>query len=302
MTRAATLAILAFVAGCGDQGAPSLGRATGAIRGGAPDTGHDAVVALVMDYGQNTYGLCTGTVIHVGEGTALVLTAAHCLVQVDAMGEPKIPLARLAPTKVVVATGATITLGSGLHAAAVTVHPAYDGFIGSPNDLATVRINGDQAASMPVIPVLSPADDTLDVGSTVSLVGYGDNNQTAIDGTRRFVDKPVKWLNAQFLGFDQSDGSGACHGDSGGPTLAVAGGAPAVAGVASFVKGTINDDCASAFTSTRLGPHADFLAQAIADMSTPDGGGGCTLDRGRPSPGGPLLLLACLLGRRRRRR
>jgi secreted trypsin-like serine protease len=302
MTRAATLAILAFSLGCGDQVVPPLGRAESAIRGGATDTTHDAVVALVMQYGQNTYGLCTGTVIHVGDDTALVLTAAHCLVQMDALGEPKIPPAALGPHQVLVAIGRTITPGAGLHAAAVTVHPAYDGFIGTPNDLATVRLNGNGAATLPVIPALAPADDTLDVGSMVTLVGYGDNDQSANDFTRRFVEKPVKWLNAQFLGFDQTDGHGACHGDSGGPALVTVGGAPAVAGVASFVKGSINDDCNSAFTSTRLGPHADFLARAIADMSTPDSGGGCTLAPGRPSPVGLLLLLACLLGGRRRRR
>jgi hypothetical protein len=225
-------------------------------------------------------------------------------VQVDNAGEPKLPPVPLPAAKITVLPNGILG-GPPLPATALTINPGYDAFIGSRNDVAIVRVTGD-VATLPVVQPLAAADDQLQVGATVTLVGFGEAEQPDSLGVRRAVEKPVKWLNAQFLGFDQTDGLGACSGDSGGPTLVTVGGATALAGVASFVAGTRADPCATNFTSIRIGQHADFLAKAITNMGAAPSDGGCTLAAAPPVGAtkrlwlDALLVVAVLALRRRR--
>lgn len=288
--------------GCGDPVPGPVDKMSGAIRGGAADTEHAAVVALITSLGMNRQGICSGTVIHVQDGAALVLTAAHCVVEVDVAGDAKIPPEPLPAARIVVAPNGLVG-GPTLPATAVTVNPGYDAFIGSRNDVAIVRVTGD-VATLPVLPSLAPADDQLQVGSILTLVGFGEAEQPESFGARRTVDKPVKWLNDQFLGFDQTDGLGACSGDSGGPALVTIGGSILLAGVASFVSGTRQDECETGFTSIRIGQHSAFLAKAIDDIdAAPAPDGGCALAPAAAPDGFTLdaLLVAALLALRRRR-
>jgi Trypsin len=269
-----------FLTACGGAPADSPGPTLGAILGGELDADHPAVVGLTATYGDGRAGICSGTVIFVEGRSALVLTAAHCVVELDAAGDVKTPVVVLPASSLDVTGGGFIAqdrmLGRTFHAVAVSVADGYDGFIGSPDDVAIVRIVGATAA-LPRLSALTAAQDQLQAGAAVTLVGFGDDETPDSAGLRRSTQKVVAWLNPQFIGFDQTDGHGVCEGDSGGPVLVSVDGAAAVAGVTSFVGGAARSPCGGGSTTIRVGAHADFIARAAQAIPPTLDCASCTL-------------------------
>jgi MYXO-CTERM domain-containing protein len=208
-----------------------------AIYYGSLDTTHQAVVSVSAGG-----GMCTGTIVAVNGSSGYVLTAAHCLVSWGTQTYP--------PNQVSVRIGNNYNTPTATYtAAAVKVHPLYDGDDGSANDFGMIRFTG-ATSSTPVIPAMAPAQDNLAVGTQVDLVGYGQTESSYNNSQRRHIVKPIADLNSAWLIFNQTGTSGGtCSGDSGGPALSL--GTERVAGVTSFgTGGTCTEDGYSGRVST----------------------------------------------------
>jgi MYXO-CTERM domain-containing protein len=268
--------------GRGIEGDRSAGR-SGPIIGGTADTTHDAVLALIQFETPTRGFACTGTTIAQSGTSAFLLTAAHCVLQHDAMDQVIQPMTIASPSMLTVVQGpdwqASLALGHNFSVAAVSVAAGYDGATESPNDVAVVRFV-TSTPSLPVIPILEAADDTLAVGSTLTLVGYGETTVgDPTNSTRQTLDRPIDNLDAQHIFYLQNDMKGGCSGDSGGPALTRVGGAERVAGVFSYTVDlpSINLFCSLQSASVRVSSLASFI-HSIA-------GGGSPPDAGRPDAG-----------------
>ncbi len=174
------------------------------IIGGTVDTTTDAVVFL---FDNNQGAACSGTIIAKNGSTAWVLTAGHCngmdyVIQADdsddCFGQGN----------------------SGCQAVYDVVdddpHPNWNGNAGNGYDFRVLRISG--AANAPVIPIATNPDGLAN-GSPIVAVGYGITPSQ--NSLRRRVTESVDGFQANppLVYADQTDGTGSCSGDSGGPIL-----------------------------------------------------------------------------------
>jgi MYXO-CTERM domain-containing protein len=222
MKRSAAWLLVLGAVGCGGDAEPErLGVDTAAIINGTPDTTHDAVVACF-----SSMGGCTATVVHTDGFNAYVLTAAHCMFQINNPSASD-PINQCA--------SATDYAGTVDWVATVTdseVHPQYDNQQ-LAYDFAMLKLV-NVPSGIPVIPAMSPSEDDLQIGSQVLHVGYGVT--TAGGGGNSVRRKTSNTLSEIFqlqVGYNQPS-SGPCNGDSGGPTIATVGGQERVGGVVSF--------------------------------------------------------------------
>jgi hypothetical protein len=198
-------------AGEDDGAVDSLGRTQAPIINGTPDSDHQAVVTVV-----SFSSACTGTIIHVEGAYAYVLTAAHCFLP----GPPQ-----------QIRVGDDYNLPSQiLSVVDFTDHPSYNQG-DQAYDFGMVRASGANGVT-PVIPALTPAEDTLAPGTQVLHVGYGLTSWPGGMTTRRHqVLGVLDQVAPAQISYNQP-GSGPCSGDSGGPNLTV--GSERVAGVISY--------------------------------------------------------------------
>ena len=234
------------------------------IYGGTLDTTHDAVVALVR-FGRTTIGSCSGTTIAKQAGSGILLTAAHCVLEIDANEQVVVPIKVVSPGSLIVLPGADFQVGfntaKAYYVADITVHPQYDGNTQNPYDLALVRYLGATDAT-PIIPALSVADDKFAVGSPFTLVGFGKTESNSNNSQRRKVDKVVSSLTTRQISYDQRDGKGSCQGDSGGPALVQTPGGERVGGVTSYG----DSDCTTTGVSVRVSADATFIQGVLSNV------------------------------------
>lgn len=222
--------------GCSSAGQVESGepeQSGASIAGGTQDTTTNAVMALV----NTTGGACSGTTIAVNGQFGYLLTAAHCVVQIDSGGNVVVPVQQVTPEELLVVPGADYQ--AGLSSAtyypvqAFLMNPGYTGN-SSGADIAVVRYVGATAAT-PTIPHMTAAEDDLAVGTSLRFVGYGQTPTNSQNSQRFSVVDTVDILYSDEIWSDESDGTGTCHGDSGGPSLRdLGGGQLRVAGIASY--------------------------------------------------------------------
>jgi hypothetical protein len=249
-------AVALSLAACGASDVPStdgraaepIGHTSSAVINGQLDTTHQAVVAIVLQQGQQG-GLCSGTIVKVDPTTHIgwVVAAAHCV---------DIP-------PVFVLQGDDFSQSNVLRYDVIDykADSRWAGQVGSPYDFAVLRIAGVDA-STPTIPLVG-ASDGLSVGTPVVSVGYGRTSLIASGAgsentIRRRVSKTLGQVG-QMLAYDMQN-SGICQGDSGGPVLVTSGGVEKVAGVHSYVQG----DCNGTGVSGRVSFDLSFLSGEIA--------------------------------------
>ena len=185
--------VLALVA-CSDSGAPPpepIQSSAQSIIRGERERGQDAVVMLYFADGRSG-GMCTGTII----APRVVLTAKHCT-------------QGWSPADFTVAVGPNPFAGAvafyGVSEIRTTEGGALDG-----RDIAVLILDEDAAET----PFPLSADQPVR-GRDVTLIGYGQT-ESSDGGTKyRAVDTVTYVLPTEFV----TDGHGACHGDSGGPTF-----------------------------------------------------------------------------------
>ncbi len=168
-----------------------------AIINGNKDTTHQAVVLVS---GSNN-SACSGTIISVKSGAGYVLTAAHC-------GNPQFVL-----------QGNDYNNPTAYYPA--TKYQRHSGWTGQPPnyDFMMVQISGVNG-STPVIPAMSPGEDSLGVGTQIRHVGYGKSGPAPGSATsqRHEIVGTLSGVQALTVTYNQPNG-GPCSGDSGGPQL-----------------------------------------------------------------------------------
>lgn len=173
-----------------------------AIIGGTTDTTHKAVVALASNN-----GLCSGTIIAKNGSTGWVLTAGHCSGMQIAMQANNYQ--------------SCFNMSAGCEAVydvvADTPHPNWNGDAGDGYDFRILQISG-VTASTPVIPAAQNPDGLAN-GSPIEAVGYGVTESNDNNSVRMHVTETVDDLSSLMVAADQTDGTGSCSGDSGGPIL-----------------------------------------------------------------------------------
>lgn len=220
----------------------------------ASDPVAKTTVALKITLPEGT-ALCTGSII----AEDLIVTAAHC---VNPHG-----------------TGMKVVFG--LKSSATTTRAATDARVpqeyrGDASegidqyDIGLIRFEGGLPAGYAAAKVL-PESISLTDHQTVTLAGYGitDGITHAGAGTLRKTDVQIKQANygrTEVL-LDQTQGHGACHGDSGGPALVTSGGNSYVWGVTNRgAPDNAPDDCLHLSVYTKINAHQAWLDGAAHDM------------------------------------
>lgn len=187
--------------------APEPGSGT-AIIGGEPagDLEFPTVVAVVV----NGTALCTGTVV----AANLVLTAGHCLADLP----DTVPVAVFYGNEIDAMQPVGVTsFGAHPDFCATCDEDIYDyGYVVTASEFV--------APYTPPIVTQQEWDDTMSVGTEITLVGFGDDPNAATDsiGVKRVVTTTIDRFSAEglefFAGGDDRD---SCQGDSGGPAFVI---------------------------------------------------------------------------------
>jgi MYXO-CTERM domain-containing protein len=222
MRRLAFLSLLAIPAtlGCSSsspiaQPSERTGSAGQQIYYGQPDSTHNAVIAILA---KNQDWACSGTIVAKNGSSGFVLTAAHC-------AQPNDP-----PAYVVYGTDYSDPNATVFQVTDSKIDPAYDAN-SHEHDFQMLTITG-VSAQTPTIPVMTPAQDNLKAGSTVTFVGYGKTENNPNNTKRFYVSGPLADVYALTVDYGQQNG-GPCEGDSGGPSLTTIGGQEVVSTVTS---------------------------------------------------------------------
>ncbi len=138
-------------------------------------------------------------------------------------------------------------------------------------DIALVRFEGKLPKGYHAAHLL-PAKRKLEKGDEVVLAGYGITNASKKSGSGTLRKATVTVNQPEFgqteILLDQRRGSGACHGDSGGPAFVESNGKYYLMGVTS--RGypvTAPDDCKHEVVYTRVNAYREWISQASKELS-----------------------------------
>ncbi len=180
--------------------------------------------------------LCTGTLV----APDLVLTAAHCVTP-SVLGYSSQSQVTAATSVIVDTTNVYGTSGREISASETIPNPYFDIDNLGDNDIGLVRLSQSVTDRTPS--VINRLHNDAMPGLTTTLIGYGltdpyDDNSAGrlyvLANKSSIACTSDLGSDANLLCYTQSDGTGSCSGDSGGPSFATIGGAQKVVGVTSF--------------------------------------------------------------------
>ena len=220
---------------------------------GFPDNGRHPNVGAIMVPARSGVGyaeVCSGTLV----SPTVFLTASHCTAFLEA--DPRPEFVTFDETDVE-------PFPSGLIPATARTNPAYKGGV---REDVSVMVLGSPVSGIPfaALPKQVGYLDTLglDQSTKLTVVGYGTSEKTIVkgengpqfpfDGDRGYGIGSFNALTSQWLKMSQNAAhadSGACYGDSGGPTFL--GAAPNEGNVVLAVTSTGDAPCYSTNVASR---------------------------------------------------
>lgn len=222
------IAATAFLISCGSDGGGSesidqcgaLGlsaaAATAKIANGTDctDLNKSPVVAVVVNFGDGSAGICSGTMISANK----VLTAAHCLENA---------------VKVDVILGVSASKQAYITSSSWLIHPNFsrstNGILG--NDVGVINV--PVPLPLPTVPILASA--APQVGQKAVVFGYGTTGAAEDYGQLRSGVMKIAAVDAGRIFADYDGGtSNVCSGDSGGPLLLQIGSQLTIGGTTSY--------------------------------------------------------------------
>lgn len=222
------------------------------------------IASVVTKDGQEGQSICTGSLLK----NSMVLTAGHCVPVGDEFQEVALyiifnpDLNKMQRTDVRLVTDAVI-------------HPEY-GKMGQEgedaNDVAVLKFAGALPRGYQTAKFLAD-ESLLTTGTKVTLAGYGlietDGVNTKSDDHLRKVDvEIVESFGKTEILLDQTQGKGACHGDSGGPAFLNVDGTEYVWGITSRGAGKDGkDDCSLVSVYTKVASQATFINEAMKTLN-----------------------------------
>jgi MYXO-CTERM domain-containing protein len=238
---------------------------------GTLDSSHTAVLSLLIGGGGGgSFAECSGSVVQVTNGTAYVLTAAHCCNQ----GAPQV---------VVMASdysvGENALFGGGVSPPVFNVDQSsvfFDSaYNGQDHDFCMFKVPG-VPANTPTLALPSSASDGVDIGVQVEHVGYGVTDQSQNNSQRRTGTDSITADDANTISYHQGGASqipGPCEGDSGGPALIPAGAPQSQQTIVATTSFGLTQTCGaddtgtSSRVSSEIGP-GGFITSFLADTPT----------------------------------
>ncbi|MBK9071391.1 MAG: trypsin-like serine protease [Myxococcales bacterium] len=244
----AIAALTAWVVGCVDSGEFATTESSSHEIIGGTEVPAGELRAVVPMFILFAGGLCTASII----GPTYALTAAHCVYDAPEL------------EKVAIAIDGVIHNATALH-----VHPGYGQGDTIIHDIAVIEFS----PATEIAPLLLRRTP-VEVGTEAMFAGYGyttpadaEGNFAGQPGTLYRYSEPIAscatWeANSgrnlrdyrQFC-IPQTDGTGTCSGDSGGPAIVYGKGPPRIAGVTSYG----DKDCTEFGVSTRVDWYAFFI-------------------------------------------
>lgn len=244
------------------------------IIGGTPVQANDPIArSTVMIYGftgkKGQGYICTGSIL----SDSIILTAAHCIAT--------------APNKLVLVFGVDANNPNAKpemrRVSAAVQNPSYNARKNQQTDTGDVAlIKFDGGLPQGYIPARTLPGNVVN-GENVVLAGYGVTSMSAPqapnagannaqgsqsnDGAGTLRKTDVRVENAGFstteVQLDQTNGTGACHGDSGGPAYVVANGVYYLWGVTS--RGP--NPCTTFSIYTKVSSYNQWIAQTAAALA-----------------------------------
>jgi secreted trypsin-like serine protease len=224
------------------------------IVGGSEVSSSDPIARTTVSiYDTATNALCTGS-IYTDE---LIITAAHCVGN------------NLAKMYVIFSENLSSIDKSDLRlivdAAIPSRWDARQNEDTDTGDIALLRISGGLAEGYQAVQLL-PGKHLLRNNATVTLAGYGITDSANHEGAGVLRRTDVRIKQAQYneteVLLDQTDGSGACHGDSGGPAFFESTGMYYLWGVTSRSDSDPGDTCQRYSVYTNILDYMDWIEEA----------------------------------------
>lgn len=244
--------------------------ATELIVGGKNVDGQDpishSVIALYEQDGEGGASLCSATLI----GRNFALTAAHC---VDAGTEGMIGI-----------FGSDIRSKSAMKLPILraVVSPAWQMGQQNPSldgsqdqdqgDIAVIEFDGKLPQGFRPVPILAKRTK-LEAGAEVEIAGFGISDADKRNGEGVLRKATVTIAEPDFgdteILFDQTQGQGACHGDSGGPAFIEKNGKIYLMGVTNRAfPEAAPDDCAHQVVYTKAQAYKTWIQETIKSLKS----------------------------------